>query len=112
MSKFLSTSLFLLSLVSHLNAISLEGKIIDAKTKAPIPFVNIGLKNTAYGTASNSLGYFIFNLPEKGLGDTLYFSCIGYQTKAISVPTYIRPVTIQLQPVAIPLNEVRVMPDR
>ncbi|MEK9137493.1 MAG: carboxypeptidase-like regulatory domain-containing protein, partial [Bacteroidota bacterium] len=37
---------------------TLSGTIIDAQTKQPIPLVNITLRTTPYGAASDSAGQF------------------------------------------------------
>ncbi len=89
----------------------LKGKVIDAETPKPLSFVNIGIKGTSYGTASNSSGDFVINVPERYKNSTLQFSCIGYETKSLSVQEVLRQKEVRLQPSVIPLDEVTVMPD-
>lgn len=57
----------------------IEGVILDHKTKTPIPFATIRVKNI--GTASGSDGRFSLNVPYKWRQDTIFISCIGYQSK-------------------------------
>ncbi|MEJ2006000.1 MAG: carboxypeptidase-like regulatory domain-containing protein [Cyclobacteriaceae bacterium] len=65
------------------NPILLTGVVMEADQQKPLPYVNIQLNNTIYGTASDSNGYFsIFVNP----GDTLRFSSIGYQTAYFVMP--------------------------
>jgi hypothetical protein len=40
----------------------LVGQVVDALTKEPLPFVNIGLVNENIGTVSDEQGYFILEL--------------------------------------------------
>ncbi|HTX87896.1 MAG TPA: TonB-dependent receptor [Bacteroidales bacterium] len=54
----------------------ITGKVTDAKTMDPVEFVNIGIKDQAKGTFSDSNGFFRLELP-KGTY-TLFFSSVGY----------------------------------
>ncbi len=54
----------------------ITGKITDAKTMEPLPFVNIGLKDQAKGTFSDTNGAFRLEL-QKGTY-TIFFSSVGY----------------------------------
>lgn len=65
------------------NGVLLTGMVLDADTRNPMPYVNIQVKNTAYGTASDVNGYFsLFISP----GDTLLFSYIGYADARFVMP--------------------------
>ncbi len=56
---------------------TIRGKAIDENSKEPLPFVNIVVKGTSYGTASDEKGNFeIQNLPEGTY--TLNVSLIGH----------------------------------
>lgn len=57
------------------------GVVYDAKTRKPLPGVNISIKGTTTGTSSNAEGRFELNTSL--LSDTLIFSFIGYQTRQI-----------------------------
>jgi len=93
------------------NPILLTGVVMEADQQKPLPYVNIQLNNTIYGTASDSNGYFsIFVNP----GDTLHFSSIGYREATFVMPfnvTNSRYSLIQLlRQETILLNEVVVFP--
>lgn len=60
----------------------ITGRVIDSKTKEPIPSVNIVIEGTIYGTATNIQGYYLLNNIPPGTY-TLIFSAIGYETKII-----------------------------
>jgi len=54
----------------------ITGKIFDAKTSDPLPYVNIGVKDQTRGTFSDSNGAYRLELP--GGTYTLFFSSVGY----------------------------------
>lgn len=60
-----------------------SGKIVDAITREPLPFVNIVLKGTKAGTTSDVEGYYSVSTTEKC--DSILISYIGYSriTRAI-----------------------------
>ncbi len=43
---------------------TIEGVVIDAKSKAALAFATIGIKGTTIGTVTNSEGRFILSIPE------------------------------------------------
>lgn len=63
----------------------IQGKLIDAQKKTPLPFATIRLKNTAKGLASNADGSFQIMADTQTLQDTLLISSIGYISKEIPV---------------------------
>jgi hypothetical protein len=87
-----------------LSAITLKGKIIDANTSQPLSFVNIGVKGTRYGTASNSTGNFVLNIPDKYKNGIIRFSCIGYEAKERSIKELLNQQIVKLTPSVIRLN--------
>jgi len=56
-------------------AITISGVVMDADTINSVPYVNIRLKDTYFGTVSDNSGHFSFTASE---GDTLRFSSVGY----------------------------------
>lgn len=64
--------------------IQLSGIIIhNADSLHPIPYVNIGVKGTARGTASNYEGFFSLPVYQN---DTVQFSAIGYDRATLVLP--------------------------
>lgn len=49
----------------------------------PLPFVNVTVKGTSVGTASNSQGVYSINVPEGS--NTLVFSFVGYKLQEINI---------------------------
>lgn len=60
--------------------ITIRGKVLDKKTNAPLPYVNIGIAEKDVGTATDSNGYFKLTIPTWSPFDTLKLSMIGYKS--------------------------------
>ncbi len=89
-----------------------KGRVIDAATKEPIPYVNIGIVDAGVGTVSDEEGLFHLYLDPSKYNATakVLFSALGYET-------YYKPVSsikkvfneypeILLKPSLMELNEV------
>ncbi|MDX1941827.1 MAG: SusC/RagA family TonB-linked outer membrane protein [Saprospiraceae bacterium] len=74
-------SLLLLTFTAFAQEIEVAGKVTDDKNEA-LPGVNILIKGTSTGTATNAQGDFTIKV---NIGDKLVFSYIGYETKELSV---------------------------
>ncbi len=89
-----------------------KGKVVDLKTKEPIPYVNIGIVGEGYGTVSDEEG--LFHLPlnknEFDKEATIQFSSLGYKPYEIkvwdAVLVYNEYPEIVLEPTAMELDEV------
>ena len=83
------------------------GRIIDARSSEPLPFVNLSIKSNKSGSQGNVDGYFtLLNVPSDTT--TLTLSYIGYITTTIKlVPDApINGVTIEMEPDNAELDEV------
>ena len=85
---------------------SISGKVVDDKGE-PIPGVNVRLKNTTKGVATNDKGAFTISLPEKG-NSTLVFSFVGFNSQEIVVGNQTN-LTVKMVPSEETLNEVVVI---
>ena len=73
------------------------GQVIDAATKEPLPYVNIGLLNKNTGTVSDETGYFELEVnTEQNSRDTLRFSMIGFETKSYTLNDFINQNEIEV----------------
>ncbi len=90
--------------------ITLSYKVTDCKTGAPVPYVHIGIAEKNFGTTSNEEGYFILNVPEKFVRDTLTISFVGYETKRLPISGI--KSDIKLCPSDIQLKEVTIKPKK
>ena len=66
----------------------LNGKILDAKTHVPIPYVNIGILNKDQGTVSAYNGTFELELSKDHGSDTILISAIGYKSRIFPVQDF------------------------
>ena len=69
---------------------SIEGKLIDEKSKQPIPYASIYIKGKSIGTTTNDEGRFLFHVPSGFAKDTLIISVIGYDHFKSTVSVYDR----------------------
>ena len=108
MSIFLNTTIAQVSSDS-LQEFIVEGKIIDRKTRQPIPYVAIYNKNTGRGTLSNLEGYFKLKIYQ--FSDTVSIQCIGYKTQTLTFNESVSFYTVKLNENVQVLQEVSVMPN-
>ncbi len=108
--KFYLLLYFFITLPLHLQTLSVNGKIENKQTGKPIPYVNIEVKGTYFGTSSNEKGEFKLVLNNGSYN--LIISCIGFKTEItkISVPEQ-RKIIVKLEPISIELPEVIVNAD-
>jgi hypothetical protein len=113
---FLSlTIVFFVSLNSNAQSLgSIEGKILDAKTKESLPGASVYLANTSIGTAANVDGSFLLDKITRGKYD-LTVSMLGYKT--VSKPMVfndnsVKNFIIYLNEEAIELNLIEVKAKR
>ncbi|MFD2584117.1 carboxypeptidase-like regulatory domain-containing protein [Pedobacter vanadiisoli] len=83
-----------------------EGKVLDAATKHPIPGASVYFNNTQIGEATNNNG--VFKISAKRLYHDLVVSAVGYQTKVINIESNIKNYTILLSEKENSLLEVTV----
>jgi hypothetical protein len=84
----------------------LKGKVIDAQTKQPIAYVNLGIPNKNVGTVSQSDGS--FNIAANN-NDTIEVSMIGYESEKylpVKDEKNDSPAVIEMKPKANTLHEV------
>ena len=96
--------------ISHAQTTRIYGKIIDAKTNQPVPFVNVFFKEKNIGTTSGFDG--IFALETRYASDTIETSLVGYIPQKIKIKrnTY-QEINIQLVPSMYALGEVVIQYD-
>lgn len=85
MRKTLAILLIFTNVISYAQT-NIQGKVIDAKTKLGLPYVNIGIPETFIGTISNKEGVFKLQLNKNvELNDSIRFSFIGYKPQMIPI---------------------------
>jgi len=92
MKKSWLTLIFLFNLIPYsgfcqlseiIQNIECKGLIKDQESKNPLPYASIGLLNTPYGTLSDSLGRYNFQVEKFNPGDSIQISLLGYVIKRI-----------------------------
>lgn len=97
--------------VENLMYLEIGGKVVDKKTKRPIPFASAVLSGTNSGTITNEEGVFTLKIPADYIDSILTISCIGYES--ISLPSgHLAPGDneVMLNPVRFSIREVVVRP--
>jgi hypothetical protein len=83
--KNIALTLGILLTTQSLAQIVVSGIIVDVES-APIAYANITIGN--FGSCSNETGHFEIKLIELSSNTVLKISCIGYQTKQLSLPKH------------------------
>jgi CarboxypepD_reg-like domain len=88
--------------------ITIEGRILDKTTQAPVPYANIFNRTLQKGTISNDEGY--FRLEMKGVRDSILISFIGYKAQYINLQEHTKSYTVLMEESALLLGQVVVTP--
>ena len=101
--------LVFLGIFSNYTSISqpYQGVVLDAESKSPIPFVNIGIVADSRGTVSDNDGNFL--LEQKNLEEIITFSSIGYEVVELSGKDLLRQSQIFLKPKAYNIPQIEVI---
>ncbi|MDY0780793.1 DUF5686 and carboxypeptidase-like regulatory domain-containing protein [Tenacibaculum sp. IB213877] len=103
----LKFAILLLLLTTTIQAqLTLKGKVVD-EFKNPLPFVNVYIKGTPYGTTTDDEGRFSFWMKKKR--GTLEVSFIGFQTQTLKVTPKTKFLNIVLKEGSNVLEEVIVV---
>ncbi len=87
----------------------ISGKIHDAETGEPIPYVNLGFQHSLVGTISETDGSFYLSTPKAS--DTLLVSSVGYELQKVPIAIGKEQVLdLKLVPMSIALEAVVVKP--
>ena len=95
------------------SAYTISGTVKDATTGEPLPYTNIMVLNTDFGTASDINGYYI--IPTIPTGEfTIQFMMIGFATlgEKIKISNKNIRVDVELNPKVIDVNEITVSAER
>lgn len=82
------------------------GRIYDAKSDVPVPYVNIGITHLAIGTVSAENGH--FKLERTNPNDTVTISAIGFYTQKMTAQELDDEQMIFLVPQAHEIQEIQV----
>jgi len=110
MRYYISLFIFLLCALQvnaqNSSMLTVHGVVFDKKTKNPLPYVNISLRDNRLGTVTNINGAFKFRVPSSYKDDSLHISYIGFETVAIKLSEIVKGAHIFLVEDTQVLNEV------
>ncbi|RFS22055.1 hypothetical protein DVR12_13690 [Chitinophaga silvatica] len=90
--------------------VKITGRVLESKTKDPLPGVSVRIKNNPGGAASDLNGNFTVEVPAEGA--VLIFSLMGYESKEVKVVGGSAPITVLLDVSTRTLGEVQVQARR
>jgi TonB-linked SusC/RagA family outer membrane protein len=85
---------------------TITGTVTDSSSGKPLPGVNVLVKGSTSGTATNADGE--YELPVESLQDTLVFSFVGYETPRVPINGRTE-INVQLHPQTITGEEIVVV---
>lgn len=92
----------------------IKGHVVDSEEKAPLGYVNIGIKKKNVGTVTSPSGIFELEIPKSYSKDTLTFSLVGYSEYNLALEDLKidTPLNIELEQKSTALEEVVVLGKR
>ncbi len=94
-----------------LQAQTISGKVIDAKTLEPLPFANVFINNTTIGTTSEMNGEFSLRNVRQPASYEVIFSFVGYESFKMKVSlteNELRLGAVRLKPSEIELSSLEI----
>ena len=97
---------------AYAQTITIEGRVLDASNRQPVPFAGVGIVGKSVGTVANEQGRFVLKLGQQYASEVLIFNCMGFESYQIPVKAALQsgPLEIRLNVNAIRLQEVVVKP--
>lgn len=101
---------FVMAMAQDDNKIRVKGVVIDASTKEPVAFANLGLLGTMAGVATDIDGHFELVIPNLYATHVVRISAVGYASKEYKLYELqeMGDVTIALSPVTYGIRDVEV----
>ena len=89
---------------------TIRGHVTDRATGEPLPYANVRVAGTLYGTATNAAGRFVLRVEQ--LPARLDVRYLGYTTRTIAVRSVEDTLAVRLAPTAYAMDEVVVTQTR
>jgi len=90
---------------------SIRGIVKDKISDSRVPFVSISIVNTQRGTSADEEGKFFLIVSKPDIGKKIKISCIGYETRLLSVDEIRDSTILYLNPAVSILNEISIHGD-
>lgn len=112
MKKYLLHSLITTLLLCSTSLIAqvYQGTVVDAQTKRPLPYANIGIKGKSIGGITDGTGAFAIDISKADKTDSLIVSYLGYKSVSFYVANIIttQHTTVALIPRARILDNIEI----
>lgn len=102
------TLLLLLLLIAPAVAQPITGRITDSRTRAPLPYVNIGVVGQDLGTVTDEQGAYTLAFQQSLATAMVRISRLGYAPRNLTLAELAAQPNVALTPEAVPLAEVQV----
>jgi hypothetical protein len=99
---------FLILAICSQSQVKIAGKVIDAQSKDVVLYATVYLPNQNTGTITNEEGDFSIYISDSSKNQYLKFSCIGYQSKSLSITQILNNNIIALHPADYMLESVNI----
>lgn len=97
--------LLLIPSIIQAQKIEFTGKLLDAKTKAPIVYANLSFLNSEKGISTTEEGIFSMILDKKSLSDKIHISCLNYKDTIVTAQALQKSI-LYLKPKTEVLDEI------
>lgn len=87
---------------------AIEGRVVDAETKDPIPYAMLFIAGTHTGTQTNLDGAYSLKMADKNADGKVVVGYAGYCTDTIPLRQLRRHSTVKLRPLRISLQTVQI----
>jgi len=88
----------------------ISGVVLNENKEEPVQYANIFLEQYGVGVSTNAEGVYEIIAPKKSkVSDSVYISCMGYQTKVFSIEQLQLDKTIYLKEKTIELGELVIL---
>lgn len=91
------------ALPSHAQQV-LQGTTLNSETKAPVPYVNIGIPSVGTGTVSDASGY--YRLIFSSVKDSVMVSAIGFETTVFTISELQKNPAILMKPEVYEMDDI------
>lgn len=101
------TALLFVTSLSAQKVTRIRGKVFDAQTGEPLPFVDVGLKGTNVGVSTDLDGK--YNIETRFASDTVFASFLGYETQYFPITKFkTNKITFRLKDESLKIETVEI----
>jgi hypothetical protein len=86
-----------------------HGLVLDGATRQPMPFVNIAVVGSTYGTVSNQNGEFTLNPVKLDPADSIAFHYLGYETVMMKINDLKDGMTVIIKEKPVSLRSISII---